>query len=545
MRKPPELAVRVGFNGLAQLAPVIVVLALTPLLLDRLGLDRFGIWSLTVVALNTLRMLDGGIAASMARFFAVHAARDDRVEAGRLLIGALTVLGLLGVALTAVAFQLAPSLVGLLHFPDRLEDDGAALLRWAPALAALALMAESAAAVLVGNGRFQALAGAMWSSAAAYALAIVVLVQPDAPLELLAVASALRYMLLLASSLVLGSRHLVVRWPFFPSRASAREVGGYAVRMQLSALTGFANTELDALVIAAFLPVRYVGLYQIGMQVASAVRSLPLFAFAPVLTRLTTLCRREGRSAARAEFERLERRWLPGAGGYGLVGVAAIGFSVAIWLGDRYTLSGVVAAVLLFGYTVHVALTGMRTCYVRAVGRPGPRDTLLDDVDRRQPRADGPARVAGGRRGRGVRHRLVGSIASVYFVALCRRTEALPLIVPGARWWATAVVAGATTVAGELAAAIKLGVRGFLGLLLSGIPAADRLGARRGRDARPVGARGSGRPRASSVDAAAGVEHRLHVRRAVAIRRGRGAPRPAAPGPCPTPAPVPGRTPRR
>ena len=471
MRKPPELAVRVGFNGLAQLAPVIVVLALTPLLLDRLGLDRFGIWSLTVVALNTLRMLDGGIAASMARFFAVHAARDDRVEAGRLLIGALTVLGLLGVALTAVAFQLAPSLVGLLHFPDRLEDDGAALLRWAPALAALALMAESAAAVLVGNGRFQALAGAMWSSAAAYALAIVVLVQPDAPLELLAVASALRYMLLLASSLVLGSRHLVVRWPLFPSRASAREVGGYAVRMQLSALTGFANTELDALVIAAFLPVRYVGLYQIGMQVASAVRSLPLFAFAPVLTRLTTLCRREGRSAARAEFERLERRWLPGAGGYGLVGVAAIGFSVAIWLGDRYTLSGVVAAVLLFGYTVHVALTGMRTCYVRAVGRPGLETrcstmwTVVNLV------LTVPLVLLAGVVGVVSATAVGGVIASVYFVALCRRTEALPLIVPGGRWWATVLVAGATTVAGELVL-LQLGVRGFLGLLLSGIPAA-------------------------------------------------------------------------
>ena len=76
MRRPPELAVRVGFNGLAQLAPVIVVLALTPLLLDRLGLDRFGIWSLTLVALNTLRMLDGGVAASLARFFAIHAAHE-------------------------------------------------------------------------------------------------------------------------------------------------------------------------------------------------------------------------------------------------------------------------------------------------------------------------------------------------------------------------------------------------------------------------------------------------------------------------------------
>ena len=461
---------RVGFNGLAQLAPVIVVLALTPLLLDRLGLDRFGIWSLTIVALNTLRLLDGGIAASMARFFAMHAARDDRVEAGRLLVGALIVLGLLGAVLTAAAFQLAPWLVGLLKIPAGLEADGAALLRWAPALAALALMADSASALLVGNGRFQALAGAMWSSAAAYAILIVVLVQPGVSLEVLALAGAARYVVLLGSTLVLGARHAVFRRPFVPSLASGREVLAYAWRMQLSALTGFVNTELDALVIAAVLPVRYVGLYQIGMQVASAARSIPLYAFAPLLTRLTMCFRREGREATRAEFERLERRWVPAVSGYGLVGVAAVGFSVAIWLGDGYALSGAVAAVLLAGYTVHVVLTGMRTCYVRAVGRPGLETrcsamwTVLNLV------LTIPLALLAGVIGVVAATAFAGMVASVYFVSLCRRREALPLILPAARWQWTIAAAVALTVAGELLL-LQTGVGGFPGLALSGIPA--------------------------------------------------------------------------
>jgi O-antigen/teichoic acid export membrane protein len=468
--KPPELALRVGFNGLAQLAPVIVALALTPLLLDRLGLDRFGIWSLTLVLLNTLRLLDGGIAASMARFFAVHAARDDRVETGRLLVGALLFLGLLGAVLTAVAFQLAPWVVGLLEIPDRLEAEGAALLRWAPALAALALMSESTAAVLVGNGRFQALAGAMWSSAAAWAVAIVVLVQPDASLEVLALAAAARYAVLLGSSLVLAGRHAEFRRPFVPSLASAREVGSYAWRMQLSALTGFVNSELDALVIAAFLPVRYVGLYQIGMQVASAVRSLPLYAFAPLLTRLTTLFRREGRDATRAEFVRLERRWLPMVSGYGLVAVAAVGFSVAIWLGERYALSGEVAAVLLAGYTVHVVLTGMRTCYVRAVGRPGLETRCSTMWTAINLVLTVPLVLLAGVLGVVAATAFAGMVASVYFVDLCRRTEALPLLLPAARWWWTIAAAMCVTVAGEILL-LQTGLGGFLGLALSGIPA--------------------------------------------------------------------------
>jgi O-antigen/teichoic acid export membrane protein len=470
VRKPPELAVRIGFNGLAQLAPVLVVLALTPLLLDRLGLDRFGIWSLTLVVLNTLRLLDGGIAASMARFFAIHAARADRIETGRLLAGALLALALLGAALTAVAFALAPSLVGLLDVPDALETEGAALLRWAPALAALALMGESAAALLVGNGRFQALAAAMWSSAAAYALGLVLLTQPDASLELLAVASAGRYVVLLGASVLLGARHAHFGWPLLPSLASAREVGAYAWRMQLSSLTGFVNTELDALVIAALLPVRYVGLYQIGLQVASAVRSLPLYAFAPLLTRLTMLFRREGRGATRAQFDELERRWMPAVSGYGLVAVAAVGFSVTIWLGDDYALSGGVAAVLLAGYTAHVVLTGMRTCYVRAVGRPGLETRCSTMWTALNLLLTVPLGLLGGVLGVVAATATAGIVASIYFVRLCRRAEELPFMLPAARVRWTILVAVVVTALGELAL-LQTGVGGTGGLALSAVPA--------------------------------------------------------------------------
>jgi O-antigen/teichoic acid export membrane protein len=468
--RPPELAVRIGFNGLAQLAPILVILALTPLLLDRLGLDRFGIWSLMLVLLGTLRLLDGGITASLARFFAMYAAREDRAEAGRLLVGALLCLALIGLVLTAIAFPLAPTLVDLLDIPTRLRDEAAVVLRWVPALAALALMSESAAALLVGNGRFRALALSMWTSAGAFAVGVVVLVQPDGDLDALVIATAVRFVVLMAGSLLLAAPHAAFQWPLLPSPATAREVVHYSSRMQVSALTGFVNTEMDALLIAAVLPVRYVGLYQIGMQVAAAVRSLPLYAFAPLLTRLTAIFRVKGRDATVAEFERLERRWLVGVLGYGAVAVAAVGFSVPVWLGDRHVLSGVVAAVLLAGYTAHVALTGMRTCYVRAVGRPGLETrcstmwTAINIV------LTIPLVFVAGVVGVVAATAFAGMVASLYFVSLCRREENLPLIPPDPRWWAISAAAVGITVLGELLV-LYSGVDGFAGLALSGMPA--------------------------------------------------------------------------
>ncbi len=465
---PPELAVRVGFNGLAQLAPVVVVLAITPLLLSRLGLDRFGIWALVLVTVNTLRLVDGGIAASLARFYAIHAAKDEREAAGRLLVGSLLGLAVIGLVLSLAMFALAPALVNLVNVPADLEGEAAQAFRWVPALATLALMGESTSALLVGHGRFRALALTMWTSAGAFAFAVFVFVDPGAHIEALMAAAAARYVVLIAANLVFGARHLSIRWPFLPSLATVREVGGYSGWMQLSALTGFVNTELDALVIAAVLPIRYVGLYQIGMQMASAVRSLPLYAFPPLLTRLTTIFRLEGRRKTASEFERLERVWLPAVAGYGVVAIAAIGFSVPVWLGDRYVVSGAVAAILLAGYTIHVGLTGMRTCYVRAVGRPGLETrcsatwTVINAV------LTVPLALLFGVLGVVTATAVAGMVASVYFVGLCRREERLPMIGLNRGWWLLA--AAAVTVAGELAI-VYTDFHGFLALALTGIPA--------------------------------------------------------------------------
>jgi O-antigen/teichoic acid export membrane protein len=468
--RPPELLVRVGFNGIAQLAPVVVVLAITPLLLSRLGLDRFGIWSLALVVLNTLRLVDGGIAGSLGRFYATHAARDERVEAGRLLLGSSLALVAIGAVFTLIMYPLAPTLADLLHVPSGLDGEAVVVFRSVPALASLALLGEATSALLVGNGRFRALAGTMWGSSAVFAIAVVVLVQPGPYLGALMAATALRFGVLIAANLWLGAAHVRIRRPLLPPRATVREVAGYSSWMQLSALTGFVNSELDAIVIAALLPVRFVGLYQIGVQVASAVRSLPLYAFPPLLTRLTTIFRLHGRDQTAAAFERWEMRWSPAVLSYGLVGVSAIGFAVPIWLGERYGLSGVVGAILLTGYTVHVALTGMRTCYVRAVGRPALETrcstmwTVVNAI------LTVPLALLFGVQGVVSATASAGIVASVYFVLLCRRKERLPIVVPDTRWWLIAALAVGVTLAGELAI-LTTNLEGFGALALSGLPA--------------------------------------------------------------------------
>jgi O-antigen/teichoic acid export membrane protein len=466
---PGGFASRIGFNGIAQISPILVSLALTPLLIDRLGADRFGVWSLALIVLSTLISLDGGVSASLARFFAIHAARDDRAEARRLLLGALAFFLLFGLAVTLAAFVLAPTLVGLLHIPASLEGEATSAFRWLPLVATAALAANATGAVLQGNGRFRELAIATTTSVGAFAVGVVVFVQPEAQVSAAFAALTLRYGTMVVVGLILARRHLSASRPLLPSRSTAREVGRYSTRMQLAAMSGFVNAELDGFLIAAVSPVRYVGYYSIGLQAASAARSVPLYAFSPMLTRLTTTFRRHGREAAQAEFDFLERRWLPSVLGYGVLALGAIGFSVTVWLGGDYVLSGVTAVVLLVGYVAHVALTGARTCYVRAVGRPGLEARYSTVWTIWNAALTVPLAIAAGMIGVVAATAATGVLASVYFVYLCRREEGLPFLVPERRWWLLAAGAAFVTVAGELVV-LRTGLHGFVGLATTGVP---------------------------------------------------------------------------
>ncbi|MFJ9114877.1 lipopolysaccharide biosynthesis protein [Streptomyces sp. NPDC102394] len=472
----PRLLPDVGFSALAQAAPQLTNLVLTPFLVHRLGLDRFGVWSLILVFLATLTVLDGGVGASLARFHTYHAARGDRVGTGRLVTGSLIVFVALGVLVTALAVLLSATLVSVLDVPPGLRGDVRRLLPALGPLLTLALTANSVSALLQANSRFRALAGVSVGSCVMYAVAVTVLVGQGGDLLLLALLTAGRYLLMTVAGLAVAAGHLRIRRPLLPLRAERREFGSYALRMQLSGFTVFLNGEIDALVVAALLPVRYVGVYAAGYQAAMGLRSLPLYAFPPMLTRMTQVFTTRGPRGAAREFRVLQARWLPAVLTYGVVVTGWVGLAVPIWLGPGLALSGAVATVLLAGYSVQVALTGVRTCFVRATGRPGHETryswcstvvNLLLTV---------PLTLLFGVVGVVLATAIGITAGSLYFVHLCRRLADLRDVGLPRRWLPATVLAVVMAVSGALPV-LWLGWHGVLPLLLAGLPVLAGLAA--------------------------------------------------------------------
>ncbi len=464
------LGAAVGFSGLAQVMPLFATFATTPFLLRTLGLDVFGVWSLLGALLGTLTILDGGVGASLSRFYTLHGGRGNKADVGRLVSGSLLLFVALGALITAVGYVSAPFLVRALTIPRGVRDDAVAALRCVGPLVTLALISDSAVSLLQATSRFRALAGVTFTSCAVYVLGVVLFVGSSRSLLMLVAVTALRYTVLLVGGFAAAAREFALQRPFVPGVAVRQEFRRYALRMQLSGVTFVVNGETDALVIGAVLPVRYVGLYMVGYQAATALRSLPLYAFPPILTQMTSVFARRGVAGAAGEFHRLQARWLPMVLGYGAVATSAVGFGVEAWLGPGYGTSSVVAILLTAGYMVQVATTGMRTCFVRSVGRPGLETRYSLGAMALNLVLTIPFAVLFGAVGVVAATTAGLVVGSLYFVRLCGRVADLHDQFVSPRWVLAVGLAVTVTIAGELLVR-RTGMHGMLALLVSGGPA--------------------------------------------------------------------------
>lgn len=358
-----------AWNGVAQLLPSIVGVVLTPVFVHRLGLEAYGVWALTLAVLGVLTSVDGGVGASLVRFFGSHRATQNPRAAAQLFVVALAIATGIGTFSTAVTFAAADWAVEVVNIPPQLVSDAALALRLVGPLVGLALVANVPLALLQAHDRFRAISLITTAATAAYAGAAAMLLVRDPAVRSLLIAFGLRFVVVAVLGTVCARRHLAARRPFFPSRGPILELLRYSASLQVSALLGLVNSQVDALIIAAFLPVRYVGIYAVGFQAAWTARGIALWAMAPVASRLFVDFGLGGREAACRSFLGLNAAWQQTVTVFEVIVAAAIFFAVPVWVGSPILAAAWVAAGLSIGYSVNIT-TAVASSYVRAIGRP-------------------------------------------------------------------------------------------------------------------------------------------------------------------------------
>lgn len=358
-----------SWNSAAQLAPLLVNLALTPFVIHGLGVSRFGLYILATSITDFLGTFDGGLYSAAQRYFAVHAGAKDRQATGRLYLSLTVGVSAFGVVLWGVLTACAPLLIVAFRIPSDLRSEGRFMLQILGIVLALQILRGVFAALLNANQRFALTSLATVGQYALYTVGIVLTVHEGWGLYGVALTLLIQTAAVTAA-LAYGSSRYVTRARLrFLRRRELSDFLKYAGRAQVASFSDLINLQSDSVIIGGFLGVRSVTFYSSGRNFASQIRTFPGNAIGPAATLLGETFGKDGQSAVLVQFRRLQRIWVRACSGWIAVAAGAAWFGVTKWLGSDFELAGTVAVVLLVGYMFRL-WADMLTVYCQTVGHP-------------------------------------------------------------------------------------------------------------------------------------------------------------------------------
>jgi O-antigen/teichoic acid export membrane protein len=367
-----------GWNALTQLSPVAVNLVLTPFVIHRLGIDRWGLFALTVTITSFLSSFDGGLGSSTQRYFSIYAGKDDRISTTRLLV--TLVIGIAGftAAFVSLCWFLAPHLILLFNVPRSLDAEGAYLLRALIVLVGASFIHNLFQGLLYSRRRYALVNLTQTACNGVWAVGLFLAVDTGGNLRQVAWVFIAQQALAIAMLIPAGTRYLTSRDFHLLSRSELKAFLGFSSRVQMTSLSTVVNNQMDAFVIAAVLPIRIVAFYNTGSNFAFQLRTVLSNGLGPASNVLGNEMGAHGQDRMRLEFRRVLRLWVVIVCGWTAAGIGAAYFGIVAWLGPQFRLGGQVAVLLTAGYAFTL-FAGMYQLYASIQGRPGllTRSALL------------------------------------------------------------------------------------------------------------------------------------------------------------------------
>ncbi len=360
-------------NLLGQGVIVICALALTPIIVHRVGATDYGIWVLIGSIASFVYLLDIGISAGLVKYVAEHVARSEYDEGARVVGAATWIYVLIGVGVCVVGLGLAAMLPALFDLHGHTRRVVPAVVALVALDCGISIPSIAPLAVLRGLQRFSLANGILAGGVTLGAGLTVGALLLGGGIVGVAAAAAVSDLIAFAISIGVVRRVApkltgrLVR----PDRQRARRLLRFSSSVALIQVAGKLQTRTDAVVIGAALPVRLVTPYSFGQRLATGTE-IATEQFGKVLLPLATeIGATRGRADLRPLVLTATRLMLAIALGVGLPLAFLGGPILKLWVGNAFAGYGTVVALLAVAQIV--ALPSSPAVYVlQSLERHGP-----------------------------------------------------------------------------------------------------------------------------------------------------------------------------
>jgi O-antigen/teichoic acid export membrane protein len=365
------VAANAVFTLLGRTLPFVVALGAIPIIVRKLGVERFGVLSLVWALLAQLTVFDFGFSRACTVLVATAIGRSEPEKIGPIARTAMHVQAFLGLLGAAAVFVLAPALLELLHVHDTLAAEALATFRVAGLGLPFIIATLGLRGGLEGMQRFDIVSTieALSKSSLLLIPAIAAILGSTLP--------TIAALMVLGQAAAFGAYLLVARaslpclaplWRF--GAAEAVSLVGFGKWIAVSSVVGPMMIYLDRWVIASFLGVASVAYYSTPSELVfrlSVISESIIGALFPALSTMHAMQRSESASNAANVATKVILV---------LVGIAAILIIVlsrdllTLWLGEDFASTSTAVLQILTIALIVVSVARIPYASIQAAGRP-------------------------------------------------------------------------------------------------------------------------------------------------------------------------------
>ena len=315
LRGRPDLWSRLRWNaasGVLRFTMLGLVYFFTyPYMFEKLGAERFGMWSLALIVSQSLTASDLGISGALMRFVPEQLSVGNTARMSELANTGLFLLAGLGGGLALGTVALSSWVVRALRIPAPLQEEMRLLVVGMAAVFVLNLMALGLSAVLNGLQRMDA-SNLVYTGAALFGAAgTVVVLRLGWGLAGLVLNAAFMGLLWAGGSFLLLRRLL----PGFRlglssvRRSDAAALLRYGLPIQIAGAGGLATIPAMKVLLSRYVSLSSVSFFELASGITLQLRSCFLMIAMP-LTSASAQLNAEGRGVSLAELYRRSLRYL-------------------------------------------------------------------------------------------------------------------------------------------------------------------------------------------------------------------------------------------
>jgi len=358
------------YNSIGRFWAILAAFFLTPYIIHRIGVERFGIWAIAGVVTGYFGLFDFGVGMSFVKYIAEFYAKKDYEKINRVVNSSLIFYFLFALVLIIAAFLLMGRLIWLIRIPPRLYGETLFVFLAGIAIFSASTFLSVFGAIQGGLQRMDISNKAAMAITVPNVIGVIFFLENGYGLPGLIINNAITLAIGSVVNIVIAFKILPELRinPLFFDREILKKMFHYGYKLQVSRLANLVSFQTNNILIAYFLGIGLVTHYQLGSSLLQQARQmlLPLVsALVPAVSEIE----------AQKKTDYLRELYMRGSKWLIAIATPVLCFMIAeasvimlAWMGNGYARSAFVIQVLAFGYFA-ATVTGIASSITAGVAR--------------------------------------------------------------------------------------------------------------------------------------------------------------------------------